>query len=166
MKKMSFGTVPLFGADGQPSSIDALMADPACCGANVREDTLSWGPLDEIALSFDPATGVVTKDVALGEYAGALEGSDTAAAADGTTGDVPLRLAVRARETVDGVELSGVPGARPWASNRSMSLLHRMVAESTLVRRTDLGVEVLYGPEGFVLAIALRHRLRRQAPRA
>lgn len=133
----SIGGVPLLTPDGEPMSAEALLADPQWCDPTLYADGLVWGPAQEIVFLFDQETHLGVQEVALGGYEGTLQGAYSGLGADGLPAMIPVEIGLRARETVDGVELDQFAARgeeaempRAWANPRNVTALYRMVRET------------------------------------
>ena len=119
----SIGGVPMWNGN-QPMQADRLIEGGAWCDPVEYANAFVWGPENEVIFLFNQETRIVEALIALQKYRGTLEGNYTGTRADGTVGDIPVKMSLRDRITIDGVPLDQAAGGREDAASKPRSWLN------------------------------------------
>ncbi len=132
---VSAGGIPLWDDQGAPMNADALLGVPNpraadgswnpgtfCDPWGVYSNALTWGPLNDIIVFFEPETRLITTVEVGGQYLGTLTGNVTI---DGAAQPVELRLFEEMQ--LAGEELQNYPD---WASNETVTSIYGMIRET------------------------------------
>lgn len=135
----SLGGIPLWAPDGAPMRADDLVGNPEegklCEPSAEFADAFTWGPVNEVAVFFNPETRLITSVAALSGYQGALNASYQAEG-----GEVAVEVRVRERLRLAGAELDEYASRADQASRGASWLNEQNVTQLYLaVRQTFFG---------------------------
>ena len=132
---VSSGGIPLWTEDGAPLHVDSLLGVPNprnedgtwspglfCDPWYTYSNALTWGPLDDIIVFFEPETRLVSGIDVGGQYLGTLAGDTTV---EGAPTNVELVLFEEMK--IGGQELQTYP---EWASPEVVTAVYGMIRES------------------------------------
>ncbi len=132
----SIGGVPMWTPDNRPMHADELIGEGAFCDPAEYADGFVWGAEQEVVFLFDQETRLAVQELALTKYQGTLEGDFDGLKADGSMGKVNVRLKLRDRLKIEGMELdqyadqaSAAGNPRSWVNPKNVTAVYRMVRQ-------------------------------------